>query len=70
MSGNYPGDVTGNTPEAPWNHTADEPEPMDDATKIDVLLVAISKAKYCIIQGWPINARTILEAAEQEVLRD
>lgn len=67
---NYPDNVSPNDPEAPWNQTADEPEPMDDATKIDVLLAAIIAAKIKLMQGYPKKAILILEEAEREVLRD
>lgn len=67
---NLPESTGPNDPEAPWNKTKEPLEPMDDTTKIDVLLTAIREATRFIRQGYPKKAVLILEEAEREVLRE
>lgn len=67
---NLPESTGPNDPGAPWNQAADQPEPLDDTTKIDVLLTALRDAKVAIMRCYPKKAVLILEEAEREVLRD
>jgi hypothetical protein len=66
MAYNLPDNVSAADPAAPWNKIGEDEE-MDDTTKIDVLLMAIARARKAIKQNLPKLAGIILEAVEMEV---